>query len=140
MAEPEELLSKADALMARHRQARTPADAPADIPVLTEVVKNFPSQEISGGPGLPESEWSAPSAPLDAQTLIETVRAALLDELSPEIDRLVEEKLKYTLEPLVEKIFNDLRDDLRTISREILTTAIKTAVEQELARNSRAKP
>lgn len=164
MAEPEELLSKADALMERHRKPRSPADPPADIPVLTEVVEvhaavnSGPAIEApdddAGNSGLPTltelpPAWQATPAPQPAfphvvpaqdqapedetpESLAAGIRAALLVGLQPEIDRQIEDRLKYMLEPLVERMFNDLRDDLQTISREVLAAAIRTAVEREL--------
>jgi hypothetical protein len=135
MAEPEELIEKADALMARHRRTRTAADPPADIPVLTEVIALVPGAD--GLPVLTEAVSPEPYQPAqagdpDAEAVSMSVRTALLDELQPEIDRQIEERLKFTLEPLVEKMFNDLRDDLQTISREILADAVKVAVEREI--------
>jgi hypothetical protein len=143
MAEPEELLDKADALMGRHRKPRTEAGPPANIPVLTDVVKTLRGNdgrggEGPGGGGLPVLTESVPHEQIEdvsTQDLRARIRAALFTELQPEIDRQVEERLKYTLEPLVEKMFRDLRGDLQAISREILTDAIRTAVERELDRH-----
>jgi hypothetical protein len=143
MAEPEELLDKADALMARHRKPRTPADPAAGIPVLTDVVNALHGNDgrsgvVSGDGGLPVLTESVPHEQIEdvsTQDLRARIHAALLTELQPEIDMQVEERLKYTLEPLVEKMFSDLRGDLQAISREILTDAIRTAVERELDRH-----
>ena len=41
-AEPDDLLGKADALMARHHPGRVPAEPYAEIPVLDEVVDFAP--------------------------------------------------------------------------------------------------
>lgn len=132
MAEPEDLLSKADALMARHRPARTAAKPYAEIPVLDEVV-DIPRESDD----LPLPAELAGPTPLDdeqTEALGARIRTSLLVALQPEIDNLIEERLKQDLAPRVERIFDDLRGDLRRIAREILSDAINTAVEQELDR------
>jgi len=132
MAEPEDLLSKADALMARHRPARTGAEPYAEIPVLDEVVNRPPESD-----DLPLLTELAGPALLDEEqieALAASIRASLLAALQPEIDTLIEERLKQGLAPRVERIFDDLRGDLQLIAREILSDAVNTAVEQELER------
>lgn len=128
MAEPEDLLSKADALMARHRPARTRAEPYAEIPVLDEVVE-LPRE--SGDLPLP-SELVGPASLDEEQTeaLAASIRASLLAALQPEIDSLIEERLKEDLAPLLERLFGDLQ----LIARATLSDAINTAVEQELER------
>ena len=132
MAEPEDLLSKADALMARHQTVRTRTVPYAEIPVLNEVV-NLP-QAYDALP--PQAEVAGP-APLDEErieALAASIRASLLATLQPEIDALIEERLKASLAPRVERIFDELRGDLQLIAREILSDAVNTAVEQERER------
>ncbi|MBE0622252.1 MAG: hypothetical protein IH605_16805 [Burkholderiales bacterium] len=129
-SEPDDLLSKADALMARHHPGRVPAAPYAEIPVLDEVV-DMPAENDD----LPLlTEYVVP-APLDEEqfkTLAASIRASLLAGLQPEIDALIEERLKQALAPLVETMFDDLRGNLQMIAREILADAIHAAVEQEL--------
>ena len=132
MAEPEDLLSKADALMARHHPARTPAKPYAEIPVLDEVV-DLPRDSDD----LPLPVEFAGAAPLDDeqfQALAASIRASLLAALQPGIDTLIEERLKAGLAPRVERMFDDLRGDLQLLAREILSDAINSAVEQERER------
>ena len=132
MAEPEDLLSKADALMARHRPARTGAEPYAEIPVLDEVVDLPP--ESDDPPLLTELAEPAPLDEEQIEALAASIRASLLAALQPEIDTLIEERLKEALAPRVERIFDDLRGDLQLIAREILSDAINIAVEQERER------
>ncbi|OGA70001.1 MAG: hypothetical protein A3G81_20835 [Betaproteobacteria bacterium RIFCSPLOWO2_12_FULL_65_14] len=132
MAEPEDLLSKADALMARHWPARTAAEPYAEIPVLDEVVEILPDGDDL--PVLTELVLSAPAQEEQINALAASIRASLLAGLQPEIDSLIEERLKQALAPLVERLFNDLRGDLQLIAREILSDAIGTAVEREIER------
>ncbi|TSA17156.1 MAG: hypothetical protein D4R74_03175 [Betaproteobacteria bacterium] len=132
MAEPEDLLGKADALMARHHPGRAAATPYGEIPVLEEVV-DFPA-ESDDLPLL--MEFVLPAAPDQAQTaaMAARIRAALLEQLQPRIDALIEERLKDGLAPLVEKLFEDLRGELQRVAREILNDATRTAVEQEIER------
>ena len=132
MAEPEDLLGKADALMARHRPSRTAAEPYAEIPVLDEVVEIPPDGDDP--PVLTELVLSAPAEEEQINALAASIRASLLAGLQPEIDSLIEERLKQALAPLVERLFNDLRGDLQLIAREILSDAIGTAVEREIER------
>ena len=136
MAEPEDLLSKADALMSRHRPARTAAEPYADIPVLDEVVE-FPRESVDL-PLLTELPRPAPPDEEQIEALAARIRASLLAALQPGIAALIEERLKEDLAPRVERIFDDLRGDLQLIAREILSDTINTAVEQELERRRSA--
>jgi hypothetical protein len=131
-SEPDDLLSKADALMARHHPARAPAAQYAEIPVLEEVV-DF-AEERDDPPLL--TEYVVPALPDEEQikALAASIRASLLAGLQPEIDTLIEERLKESLSPLVERMFDELRGELQLIAREILADATHTAVEQELER------
>jgi hypothetical protein len=130
--EPDDLLSKADALMARHHPGRAAAAPYAEIPVLNEVVGYAPGKDDV--PLL--TEYAAPPQASEEQikALAQSVRAALLDTLQPEVDALIEEHLKDALAPLVETMFEDLRAKLQSIAREILADAVHAAVEQELDR------
>jgi hypothetical protein len=132
MAEPEDLLSKADALMARHRPAQSAAEPYAEIPVLDEVVELPPERDDLPLPAEPTGPAPLDEKQIDALSV--SIRASLLAALQPEIDTLIEERLKEGLAPWVERIFDDLRRDLELIAREILSDAINIAVEQESER------
>jgi len=132
MAEPEDLMGKADALMARHRPAPAGAGLYAEIPVLDEVVDLPPASDDP--PLLTELAGPAPLDEEQVEALAASIRASLLAALQPEIDTLIGECLKEDLAPRLERIFGELRVDLQLIAREILSNAINRAVEQELAR------
>lgn len=137
MAEPDDLLDKADALMARHRPARAAAEPHPDIPVLNEVVE-LP-READGLPVLTELVEPKPlreaQSEFAAASLAERMRASLLAVLQPEIDRLIEERLKVALEPLVTKLFEDMHRELQSIAHATLSDAIHAAVKRELDRH-----
>src|SRR5471030_2303525 len=107
MAEPEDLLSKADALMARHHPARSAAEPYAEIPVLDEVVDL--ALESDALTLLTELSRPAPLDEEQAEALAARIRASLLVALQPDINNLIEERLKQDLAPRVERIFDDLR-------------------------------
>jgi len=132
MAEPDDLLSKADALMARHHPGRPPAAQYAEIPILEEIVNLAPEDDEP--PLLTEYVVHAPPDEEQIKALAADMRASLLAGLQPEIDALIDEHLKQSLSPLVERMFDELRGELQLIAREILGDAIRTAVEQEIDR------
>ena len=129
---PDDLLSKADALMARHHPGRAPEAQRAEIPVLEEVV-----DLLAAGDGVPLlTEYVVP-VPLDeeqTEALAASIRAAVLADLQPRIDALVQERLTDDLAPLLERFADEVRGNLQLIAREVLEDAIHSAVEQELER------
>lgn len=132
MAEPDDLLGKADALMARHHPGRAPAARYAEIPVLDEVVESSsPEDDL---PLLTEYVTSAPLDEEQLKALAASVRESLLAGLQPEIAALIDERLKDSLAPLVERLFDQLRSELRQAARETLAEAINIALEREIGR------
>jgi hypothetical protein len=132
MAEPEDLLGKADALMARHRAPQAAAEQDVEFPVLDEVVQLPPG---SGDPAiLSEFAQSAFADEEQIKALAASIRASLLARLQPEIDALIEERLSAGVSPLVERVTLELRGELQLIARKILGDAIHAAVEREFDR------
>jgi hypothetical protein len=132
MTEPEDLLSKADALMARHRPAHAGAEPYAEIPVLDEVVVLPGASDDL--PWLTELVGPASLDEKQTEALAASIRTSLLAALQPEIDSQIEARLKEGLAPLFERLFEELRGDLHLIARAILSDAINTALEKELER------
>lgn len=120
MAEPtepsapdaDEVLSKADQLLARHRGARPAArvEPPVDFPLLTEVVPDAPA------PAPTEEQLAA---------LERDLRLELLGLLGPEFERLVEARVH---ERLGEKI-----DEVLGLTRKVLEAEVRNAVRDALA-------
>ena len=143
MAEPEDLLGKADALMARHRPGQAVAPSYPEIPVLEEVVNLLPGDDDV--PLLIEVVEPARAAPMppdqallheeQVAALAQSRRATLLAALQPEVDRLIEERLKEGLEPLIVKLFEDMRGELQSIAHATLSDAIHAAVDKEIERH-----
>ncbi len=134
MAEPDDLLGKADALMARHRPQLPPEPYP-EIPVLDEVVELPEEEEL---PVLTEYVVPAPFDEEQARALAEGMRASLLAELQPEVDALIEERLKQALGGLIERMTEELCEDLQLAARQVLRDAIANAIEQEIERRKAA--
>jgi len=131
-SEPDDLLGKADALMARHHPGRPTALRNADIPVLDEVVDLPPGADDL--PVLTEYVVTAPPDEEQIAALAAGIRAGLLAELQPALDALIEERLRECLAPLVEGVFDELRGKLQLTAREILDDALHAALERELRR------
>ena len=139
MAEPEDLLGKADALMARHRPGRTGIESYPEIPVLDEVADlppesgDLPVLTELVEPDLVEPELVEPDLLPEEhpEALAASLRASVLARMQPEIDAMIEERLKHDLAPIVDRLIDELRGDLQLIAREILGDAIDTALEQK---------
>ena len=138
MTDSDELLSKADALLARWRSGAVAPRPPADYPVLTEVVKTIEAADEL--PHLPPLEASP--APADAGTvaLEERVRLRVLEAIEPYIRASLDETLRLRIEELARRlavnIARDARDDILTLVR----VAVQSAVARELdaRRNERS--
>ena len=131
-SESRDLLSKADALMARQHPGRASGAPLAEIPVLDEVVGSLPEDEDL--PLLTEYVVPVPLDEEQTQALAASIRAGVLAELQPRIDALIEQRLNDDLAPLFERMADELRGNLRLIAHEILEDAVHSAVEQELER------
>lgn len=132
MAESEDLLAMADALMARHRLGRPESEPYAEFPVLDEVVELGAMREDV--PVLTELALAPARDDENAEAPAESLRATLLAQLQPAIDEMIEARLKESLEPLVEKMFNDLRRELQLIAGEIVRDAVNGAMKKQLDR------
>lgn len=110
----EEILGKADALLARHRASR-PAlrpEPPIDFPILTEVVTQPPPPT----PAVPEEQLAE---------LERDLRLELLSLMGPEFERLIEAKVH---ERLTAKI-----DEVLSLTRKVLEAEVRNAVRDALA-------
>ena len=109
MAEPEDLLSKADALMARHRPGRTGDTPYAEIPVLDEVVDLPQASEDLRAP----ADRAGPASPDEERTEALTRYGAHLGTCFQMVDDL----LDFTAEEetLGKPVANDLREGKVTL-------------------------
>ena len=126
-----DVLGKADALLQRHRAARTTqrGEPPVEFPVLTDVV-------AEGEP------TAAPPAPAPAPQLSEAeleriehdLRLELLGLLGPEFERLVEAKVHERLGPKVDEIMGLTRKVLEAEVRAAVRDAMAAVITAEVAR------
>ena len=118
-----DVLGKADALLQRHRAARTAqrAEPPVEIPVLTDVV-------AEGQPPAAVPPAPAPAPPLseaELERIEHDLRLELLGLLGPEFERLVEAKVHERLGPKV--------DEIMGLTRKVLEAEVRAAVRDAMA-------
>jgi len=122
----DEVLSKADALLARHRAAssqRGPAP-PLDFPLLTDVVSQAPPDAVS-----------TPAAPeVDVAALERELRLQLLDLLGPELERLVEARVHGRVSAKVAEIMQRAGAELESEVRRAVRDALAQVVRDEIER------
>jgi hypothetical protein len=115
-----DVLGKADALLQRHRAARSPqrAEPPVEFPVLTDIVAE----------GQPPADPPAPAPPLseaELERIEHDLRLELLGLLGPEFERLVEAKVHERLGPKV--------DEIMGLTRKVLEAEVRAAVRDAMA-------
>jgi hypothetical protein len=117
MADPD-VLGKADALLQRHRAARTATapEPPVDFPVLTDVVQGAAPAAPAAAPPLSEAEL---------ERIERDLRLELLGLLGPEFERLVESKVHERLGARV--------DDVLALTRKVLEAEVRAAVRDAVA-------
>ena len=118
MTDPDDLLSKADALLARRRAGAVAPNPPADYPVLNDVVD------------VPVSS-SAQSA-AEVCSLEERLLSRVLEALEPRIQAYFDESLRTRLEDITRQIAVQLAAEARQDITSFIREAVKTAVTREL--------
>jgi hypothetical protein len=133
-SEPDDLLSKADALMARHHPGRATAAHYPDIPILDEIVESPPAENEL--PLLTEYVVTAPLNEEQTAALAASISASVLAELQPRIGALIDERLRDGAAPTVDRLLRLLRGSLKLIAQDILGDAVRRAVDAELERRN----
>ena len=118
MTDADDLLSKADALLARWRAGTAAPRPPADYPVLNDVVE------------VPVSS-SAQSA-VELRSLEERIQSRVLEALEPRIKAYFDEPLRTRIEDISRKMAVQLAADARQEIISFVRDAVKTAVRREL--------
>jgi hypothetical protein len=115
-----DVLGKADALLQRHRAARTTqqAEPPVAFPVLTDVVAEGQLPAVAPAPAPQLSE-------ADLERIEHDLRLELLGLLGPEFERLVESKVHERLGPKV--------DEIMGLTRKVLEAEVRAAVRDAMA-------
>lgn len=117
----EEILDKANALLARHRAARpaTRGEPPADFPVLTEIL------EDATAAGYTEAQLAQ---------LERDLRLELLALLGPEFERLVEAKVHDRIGSKIDEVMGLARKVLEAEVRAAVRDALAEVITEETAR------
>ncbi len=125
-----EVIGKADALLARHRPARRLPEPPTDFPELTEVV----SPNTLAAPG-------GPAAPPDTtlERIENDLRLELLGQMGSELERLIEARVHDRLSTTIGEILDRTRTDLATELRRAVREALDQVIEDEVQRLRGAK-
>ena len=121
-----EVLGKADALLARHRPQRAvrAPDPPTDFPELTEI--------ISGAPDRP-----APAPDPDdlaLEKMENELRLELLGQMGAELERLIEVRVHERLTTTIGEILDRTRADLAAEVRRAVRSALDQVIEDEVQR------
>jgi hypothetical protein len=139
MTEPDELLSKADALLARGRAGIIAPQPPADYPVLTEVVhapmEGTPvaAPEPSGEPArLPPVDAAPDLSAADTRALEERVRLRVLETMGPHLQRVLDDRLQSSLEDLSRRLAVNIAANTRNEIVALVREAVRHAVTREL--------
>jgi len=119
-----DVLGKADALLQRHRAARTGQrpDPPVEFPVLTDVVS---VGEPPPAPPAPAPEPAPVLSEADLERIERDLRLELLSLLGPEFERLVEARVHERLGPKV--------DEIMGLTRKVLEAEVRAAVRDAMA-------
>ena len=106
----EEILDKANALLARHRAARPASrEPPVDFPILTEILHDATAA------GYSEAQL---------EQLERDLRLELLGLLGPEFERLVEAKVHERIGAKIEEVMG--------LARKVLEAEVRAAVRDAL--------
>ena len=134
----DELLSKADALLARWRSEAVAPRPPADYPVLTEVIGASAAaapatiEAADQFPHLPPLEESPAPADAGLQGLEERVRLRVLEAIEPLVGAFLEEPLRLRIEELARELATSVARDARNDILTLVRDAVRSAVAREL--------
>ncbi|MCU0897602.1 MAG: hypothetical protein MUC55_08880 [Burkholderiales bacterium] len=123
MSDPDDVLGKVDALLARHRAVRggTQPEPPVDFPVLTEIV-DTPQRP---GAVLTDAELGR---------LEQELRLQLLELLGGELERMVEARVHARIEGKVRELVGHMTRDLEAEVRRAVREALSDVINAEIAR------
>lgn len=133
MTDGNELLGKADALLAKYRGAPAP-----DFPVLTEVVE-LPPEPVAESAGRSDAVEMDKDAALELEMreLEARLRSQLLTAIEPYIANSLEAHLKTLikaqLETALARAVDELAESIRAETKTLVENAVAAAVRQELA-------
>jgi hypothetical protein len=125
--EADEILKKAEALLAKHRGMPPEQPAPpADFPTLTEVVEHAPDQSARTASPLFDDE--------ELESFERELRQEILQLIRAELERLVEARLHPRIESKVAEIMTRARIELEVEVRRAVREAVTEVIDGEIQR------
>jgi hypothetical protein len=124
--EADEILKKAEALLAKHRGGRPAVAPPADFPTLTEVVDHGPPDNGRGASPLFNEE--------ELESFERELRQEILQLVRAELERLIEAKLHPRLESKVAEIMTKARIELEVEVRRAVRESVTLVIDNEIER------
>lgn len=122
----DEILKKAEALLARHRGARSGVAPPPDFPTLTEVIDQGPAENgRDASPLFNEDELESFEREL-RQEILQLVRA--------ELERLIEARLHPRIEAKVAEVMTRARVELEVEVRRAVRESVTQVIDDEIRR------
>lgn len=124
--DPDDILRKAEALLARHRAPRLDQpEPPVDFPTLTEVIDPAPPSPAQSTATMSEAELAEFEREL---------RKEILQLVSAELQRLVEARLHPRIEASVAETMTRARIDLEVEIRRAVREAVTQVIDEEINR------
>ncbi len=124
--DPDDVLRKAEALLAKHRAPRDrQPEPPVDFPTLTEVVEEAPRDDAPAGVPMSEGELEAFEREL---------RKEILQLIRAELQRLVEARLHPRIEATVAEVMTRARVELEVEIRRAVREAVTQVIDDEIKR------
>ena len=124
--EAEEILKKAEALLAKHRGSRADVEPPADFPTLTEVIEASPENNAHAGTALFNED--------ELESFERELRQEILQLIRAELERLIEARLHPRIESKVAEIMTRARIELEVEVRRSVREAVTQVIDDEILR------
>ncbi|MFO7188859.1 MAG: hypothetical protein DIU74_004150 [Pseudomonadota bacterium] len=124
--DPDDVLRKAEALLAKHRgpqDEKQPAP-PVDFPTLTEIVEE----------GEPQAAAAPPMSDAELAEFERELRTEILQLVRAELERLVEARLHPRIEATVAKVMTQARVELEVEMRRAVREAVTQVIDEEIRR------
>ena len=122
----EEILKKAEALLAKHRGNRAEVEPPADFPMLTEVIEASPAHNAHAGTALFNAD--------ELVSFERELRQEILQLIRAELERLIEARLHPRIESKVAEIMTRARIELEVEVRRSVREAVTQVIDDEILR------